>query len=187
MPEKELKEGMFLRFVGDKTPDALIPLFYKVIASEGFEYKFPFSAAVASGGESGFINVENLEPDDRPMHLFYVLWGIRDGCGYQIKIPTGTDRLGVDEDKDVARITNRHNPHYAPDPLYAFYIISDMYPAINAVNNTPASVTPEIYFMGEKYDLEIVDDDEILKRLNNFEKRESPWIPSENITLGGVA
>lgn len=178
---------MFAVLVGDKVPGDLKDEFLQILSVEPFEYTMTFDDAVASGSESGFQTVEKLEPNDKPFHLFWVTWGVRDGCEYQIKIPTGTDRLGVDEDKGIARITNRHSPYFSPDPALGFWLIPDHFPSINAINHTLASLTPKIYFKGFKYDIELVRDDELLKRLRNFEKRDSPYVPSKKITLGGVS
>lgn len=186
MPEKELKEGLYLLFAGDYVPDAYQGRYYRVEGVEGFEYTYTFEDAVASGSQSGFVNIEQLEPDDRPFHLLFVLWGIKDGLSYQLKLPTGTNRLGIDKDKDVARLDNRMNPYYAPEERYAFFLIHDQYPAINAINATPASVTPVIHFTGEKFDLLEVTDGQILDRLKDFEIRKTPYIPSQKISLGGV-
>lgn len=186
MPEKELKEGLYLQFAGDYVPEGYQGRHYQIQGVEGFEYTHTFAAAVASGSASGFENIEQLEPDDRPFHLLFVQWGIKDGLSYQLKLPTGTNRLGIDKDKDVARLDNRMNPYYAPEERYAFYLIHDQYPAINAINATPASVTPVIYFTGEKFDLLEVTDSEILTRLKDFETRKTPYIPSQKISLGGV-
>jgi len=169
MPEP-LKEGYYVRLVGAAVPSEYIDKYYQVVAVEGFTYETGQAdtaefTSVASGSESGFKNITVLEPDDKPFHLYYVKWGVRDGCEYQIKIPTGTNRLGLDEDMDVARIDNEKSPWYDPNPEYAFFLIHDMYPAINAINNTPSSVTPKVWFEGEKYDLAEVTDPDVLEKL----------------------
>lgn len=186
MPENELKEGMHIQLIGDKVPSELKDVFWKIKSKEGLEYTHEFDSAVSSGGESGYQTIEKLEPDERPFHLFYVLFGFKDGCEYQVKIPTGTNRFGIDEDKDVARLSNMISPWNDPNPNFAFYLIHDMYPAINAINNTPRSITPKVYFRGEKYDLEKETNGDKLEKLKNYETRETPYIPSKKITLGGV-
>jgi hypothetical protein len=159
--------------------------FFKVKTAEPFTYETGTSdtaefSAVASGSKSGFKNIEVLEPDDSPFHLFQVRWGVQDGCKYWIKIPTGTNRLGVDEDKDVGYITNTKSPYYAPNELYEIWLIHDFYPAIDAENITPSSLTPKVWFEGMKYDLEEVKDTRLLAMLKAGD------IPSRTITIGGV-
>ena len=184
---EDVKEGFYVRVL---TP-ALEGTFFRVGKSEPFTYETGTSdtaefASVASGSESGFKNIVVLEPDDAPKHLFWVLWGVKDGCKYYIKIPTGTDRLGTDEDKDVGFVTNEKSPHYAPDPVYGFWLVSDYYPAVNANNVTPFSLTPKVWFSGVKWDLDEVKDADILTKLRNLQKGAAPSIPFTEITIGGI-
>lgn len=158
------------------------PFLYETGTSDTAE----FSATVASGAESGFKNIPVLEPDDSPPRLFWVEWGVKDGCRYQIKIPTGTDRLGLDEDKDVGFLTNEKSPYFDPDPRFGFWIVANFYPAINAKNYTPNTLTPKVWFQGKKYDIIKVTDQEVITKLKNYERGISPSIPFTRITIGGV-
>lgn len=191
--ENELKEGYFFSFVGTNAPEAYKGKFYRVISVESFVYKTgdtttaEFTASVASGSESGFKLIEVLEPAKEKNHLFYVKWGIKDGMEYQIKIPTGTDRLGLDRDQDVAIIDNTKTPWCDMNPDFAFYLIHDLIPSFNAKNNTPAAGTPQIHFQGEKYHYEEITDPAILQKLRNYESGVTPYIPSKKVTLGGIA
>jgi hypothetical protein len=160
---------------------------FKVTGKEPFKYTTGDEATavfstVADAGESGFKNIELLEPSSKPRHLFQVLWGVKDGCTYYIKIATGTDRLGVDEDRDIGYIDNEMSPYYDPDPLYKFWLIENWYPSINAKNSTGGTVTPKVWFKGMKYDIEKVPEGAVLTKL----KAEPPQIPCKQITLGGV-
>jgi hypothetical protein len=184
---EDLREGYYVRVL---TP-ALEGRFFRVGKSEPFTYETGTSdvaefTEVESGSESGFKNIDVLEPDDSPRHLFWVEWGVKDGAKYYIKIPTGTDRLGTDEDKDVGFVTNEKSPYYAPDPRYGFWLVHDYYPAVNAVNVTPFSLTPKVWFEGVKWDLEDVVEPDVLEKLRNFQRGVSPGIPFTEITIGGI-
>lgn len=184
---EDIREGFYVRVL---TP-ALEFTFFRIGKSEPFTYETNTSdtdefSSVASGSESGYKNIDVLEPDDSPIHLFWTLWGVKGGCKYYIKIPTGTDRIGVDEDKDVGFLTNEKSPYYAPDPMYGFWLVSDYYPAINANNVTLFTLTPKIWFSGTKWDLEEVKDGGILEKLRNFQKGITPGIPFTEITIGGI-
>jgi hypothetical protein len=186
MIDLELKEGMYILLVGQAVPAEFKDVFLQILSQEPLDYQYTFSSSVSSGATSGYENIEYLEPDETPLHLSAVLWGIKDGCEYQIKIPTGTDRMGVDGSKSSARITNRDTPYFAPNPHYGFYLIHDLYPSIQANNVTPNSVTPILYFTGYKFGIARVTDDQILQRLRNFATHDVPYIPSKQITLGGI-
>lgn len=184
---EDIREGYYVKVL---TP-ALEGKFFRVGKEEGFDYETGTSdtaefTAVASGSESGFKNIDVLEPDEAPMHLFWVEWGLKDGCKYSIKIPTGTDRLGVDEDKDVGFVTNEKSPYYAPDPLYGFWLVADYYPAVNAENVTPFSLTPKVWFRGKKWDVDEVTEADMIIKLQNYEKGITPSIPFTKITIGGI-
>ncbi len=151
--------------------------YFQVQATEPFNYatgegsETEFSS-VSTGSTSGFKNIKILEPDKTPRRLFQVWPGIKDGCVYFVKIPTGTNRWGIDEDKDVGYLDNLKSPYYAKNRHYEIWLISDFYPSINASNATGASITPKVYFEGMKYDIK-----ELLGKPAVFRA----------LTLGGVA
>lgn len=171
--------------------EGLSSKFFQVKNSEPFEFETgdeasAIFAAVTSGSESGFKPIDVIEPDDSPMHLYYVLWGVKDGCKYFVKIDTGTNRFGIDEDKDIGYITNEKSPYFAPDPAYAFWLVNNHYPSINAVNVTKDSLTPKVWFRGFKYDLVEVKDPQTIVLLRNYESGRSPNLPFKRVTIGGV-
>ena len=169
---KDLREGYYVQISG---------VFYQIIAKEPFRYVTSSStgefSAVATGSESGFQNLENLEPDAG--RLYQCFFGVADGCEYYFKVPTGTDRWGVDEDKDIGYIDNIISPHFAPNPNFEVFLVENFYPSVNAKNNTGVSQTPKVYSEGFKFDLRDVEEDEEKELLDG--KR-----PFTIITLGGV-
>lgn len=178
-----LKRGYFVELVWPGSPP---DNYFKITAVEPFEYETgteetPVFTPLAPGSESGFRNIPVLEPDDVPPHLFQVLWGVKDTkVKYYFKLPTGTNRYGTDDDKDIGFITADRSPYYAPNPLYQFWLLHAWYPSINAVNESPATITPKIWFRGMKYDIEKVTDAETLEGLKTGR------IPCTRIVLGGV-
>lgn len=141
---------------------------FNYATGEGSSTEF---TSIATGAASGFKNIDILEPDDNPRRLFQVRFGVKDGCTYFFKIPTGTNRWGVDVDKDVGYIDNEKSPYYAMNPNYEFWLIHDVYPSVNASNATGASVTPKVHFEGFKYDITEITKPSIFR----------------TITIGGVA
>lgn len=136
--------------------------FFQIVAKEPFRYITSAStgefSAVTDGSESGFQNLENLEPDEG--RLYQCFFGVADGCQYYFKIPTGTDRWGIDQDKDIGFIDNLISPYFAPNPNFEVFLVENIYPAINAKNSTGVSLTPKIYAEGFKFDLRAVTDEE---------------------------
>jgi hypothetical protein len=175
-----LKENYFI-YIGDP-----INKFYKITRREAFEFETgredtAIFSAVSSGSESGYKNIDILEPDETPRHLFQVLWGVKDTLvRYYLKLPTGTNRFGTDEKKDIGYINAERSPYYAPNPDYMFWLVNDWYPSINAVNESPVTITPKIWFRGMKYDIEEVKETKVLSMLK------SGQLPHRKITLGGI-
>lgn len=169
---KDLKEGYYVQISGD---------FFQIIAKEPFRYVTDSSTAefssVANGSESGYQNIENLEPDEG--RLYQCLFGVADGLEYFFKIPTGTDRWGIDEDKDIGFIDNILSPHFAPNPNFEVFLVENIYPAVNAKNSTGVAVTPKLYAEGFKYDLREVTAEEY----DDLTKNKRPFTI---ITIGGV-
>lgn len=170
-----LKEGYYVTL--SNRPEKI----YKVTAVEPFEFETgdqtdTIFSSVASGAESGFQPIDELEPDDKPAHLFQVLWGVKSSGRYYIKIPTGTNRFGIDTDYDIGYITNEKSPYHSPNPLYLFWTVHDFYPAINFSNTTLRAITPKVWFKGMKYSIEEVKGAE----LSLAKERAKP------ITMGGI-
>lgn len=168
MDDVFLKEG-FVVWIDDP-----LKKFYTISRREAFDYETgdensAYFSTVASGSTSGFKGIEILEPDNKPPHLFQVLWGVADTgkIKYYIKIPTGQNRIGVDEDKEIGFINADKSPHYDPNPMYQFYLINGWYPSIDCRNGSPVTITPKIWFRGMKYDIEELTNKTKLAALEN--------------------
>lgn len=178
----------YIRFVGDHVPEGRVKKYYKILSKEPIQYETGRSdtaefSAVASGANSGFKSIEILEPDDH--HLVGFDWGLKDACRYHVKIPTGRDRLGIDKDMDVGFVYNLMSSYLLPNPVYGFWLVEDMYPAFDAYNDSPVSVTPKIYFYGFKFAMKEVKDGTLIARLDSFKNGQGGQ-PFTNLTLGGV-
>lgn len=159
--------------------------FYRIVNVEPFEYRTgeestAHFSAVEVDGESGHTNITTLEPDDVPRRLFQVRMGVMYGFKYYIKIPTGTARFGIDEDKNIGFLDNFMSPFDAPNEDFEFFLVNSFYPSINAKNKTSISMTPRIHFVGFKYDIEEVKDGAVLSKLENGQ------MTFKKINIGGV-
>jgi len=138
--------------------------YYKIVKREPFDYETgeedtAVFSTVAFGAESGFRNIDQLDPDKDPLHLFQVRWGVQDTrAKYYIKIPAGQNRYGVDEDKEIGFINADRSPFYDPNPLYEFFLMYDWVPAFNCKNTGPVTITPKLWFRGMKYNIERISD-----------------------------
>jgi hypothetical protein len=162
---------------------------YKVANPEPFNYRTgdgPVAefASLAAGVASAFINISNLEPDKSPPHLFYIVPGVEDTeVKYNIKIPAGTDRLGTDVIQNAGFLDAYRSPFYSPNPQYAFWLISDYFPAISANNVSNEARTPRVWFNGYKYDLIALDpvkDQQLIAKLSTGQTA------ATRINIGGV-
>lgn len=157
----QLKAGYFFTLVGTVAESRkLVGKYFLAVREEPFVYvtnegdDTEFDASVATGGESGSKDITALKPNEN--QLYFVKPGVKDGCDYYMKIPSGHDRWGVSEDVDVGHIDNEVSPYCDPSDEYSFWLIEDMYPAFIAVNNSGKSLTPKVYFQGIKFDYEEV-------------------------------
>lgn len=161
--------------------------YFRVTTVEPFEYEIngggtdEFTDSVAASGTSGYKNITNLEPDDRPRRLFQVHMGVQNQGEYKIKNPPGTNRWGVDADKDAGSITNIKSPFWAPNPKYEIWLVQNYYPSINCINNDADNgIYPWLRFTGYKYDIELVTEPKII----NYIKANQ--LKHRKIVLGGV-
>jgi hypothetical protein len=176
-----LKEGHFVWI------DEPFNSYYKIIRREPFDFvtgeeDSTIFAAVSSGSDSGYKNIELLEPDSDPLHLYQVRWGVEHtgDIKYYMKIPTGVNRFGVDEDKEVGFINADKSPHYDPNPDFEFYLISEWYPSINCSNDSSFTITPKVYFRGMKYDIQPVTDRTVIQKIETGQQAH------RRIILGGI-
>jgi hypothetical protein len=139
--------------------------FYRIVRREPFDFvtgeESPaIFSTVASGSDSGYKNITTIEPDNDPLHLYQVLWGVRDigQIKYYLKIPTGQNRFGVDESKEIGYINADKSPFFEPNPTFQFWIIHDWFPAIKCVNNSAVYIVPKVWFRGMKYDIQKLPD-----------------------------
>lgn len=153
-----IKAGNFFKIIRDA--EALKVNSTDLVLTDAF-------ASVATAGESGFKDHEKLEPRESPPELYRVRWGVKDGCDYYIKLPSGTERLGVYEKKDVGKIAALDSDYLAPAEEYGFWMIHGDFPSFNAKNYTGYSITPCVYFEGEKYNIEKITDEVTLKLLKD--------------------
>lgn len=138
-------------------------------------------SSVSSGSHSGDKSVDVLEPDVSPRHLFQVLWGVKDvDMRYYLKLPTGTSRMGTDDEKSVGYVNAVRSPYYDPNPQFMFWLISDYYPAFDVYNDSPIDLTPYIRFTGMKYDITEVKDPTVIDALKKKK------LPCRDITIAGV-
>lgn len=146
-----LLEGHFVK-IGDE--------FFVVQSREAFNYitgnttTAEFTTSVATGSESGFVNIDVLDPVKTGSAQLYQIWmGVKDGIRYFVKIPSGTNRFGVNEDQDVGFIDNEKSPYFAMNKLYEFWLVEHAFPSVNADNDTGKTIYPKVFFEGMKYEL----------------------------------
>lgn len=135
-----------------------------------------------------------MEPDNNPPRLFWIVWGVEDTeVQYKISIPTGFARLGTDVDKQVGFVDAFRSPFTDPNPRYAFWLISNFFPAVNAINNSNLARTPRVWFEGYKYDIvRIVESSgrpssNVRVDPSLLQKLRSGQVPFTRITIGGVS
>jgi len=167
--------------------DEPLKKFYRIVRCEPFDYvtgeeDTAVFTTVASGSESGFKNISALEPDDKPLHLFQVLFGVQHtgDIKYFVKLPAGQNRFGIDTDKEIGFVNAEKSPYYDPNAQFQFYLISEWYPSVNCVNGSPVTITPKIWFTGMKYDIEPITDAATIAAIN------AGKIPHRQIFFGGI-
>ena len=99
---------------------------------------------------------------------------------YYWKIPTGTNRFGVDVSKSIGFLDNYMSPFDDPNEDFEIWLVREYYPAVNAQNKSTVPLTPQIHFTGFKYSIEEIKDPEILRRLD------TGIIPCRKIIIGGL-
>lgn len=110
-------------------------------------------AAVLAAANSGWIDLDDLDPRDNPKELLQIRMGFEDGLNYYIKYPSGTNIHGINRDKDVAYLDAMKSPRLLPNDDYEYWALHDWYPSVNAVNPTAYADTPKVFAEGWRYTL----------------------------------
>ena len=150
-----IKPGFYVQLVAASSEDPMNNKIIQILREEASDYETGDGATaefstVASGSNTGFRQVVSLEPDTG--RLAWYKWGIFTGGVYEMQVNAGSSRLGVDEAKAAANITMEKSPSFDPEDDYAFYLVTDWWPAINCTNTTPNTITPKVRFIGWKWD-----------------------------------
>lgn len=175
--------------------------FFVIGAAEGLKYitnsgNASEFAANPTATTTSATTIGAMEPNDSPAHLYQVWWGIQDGEQYKVQVPTGTSRLGPDQDRTSTYLTVHDTNRWAPDKLLTeMWLIRNYYPAYVVYNATPYTQTPRIWFYGWMYDIKLLQDKQLSVApndtlLNNLRGalagKNSSIIPFKRITIGGV-
>ena len=139
-------------------------------------------SAVTTGSNSGKIELEYLEPAD--LEIWLVMFGVKDGCTYQMSLPANVERNGVYKDTGntgIGRFGNKESPYYRPNPQFAIWLPMGMTPFVIAYNNTGKTVTPKLYCFIIKFLVEKVTSKDLIQKLNNRE------INSTQLEIGGIS
>lgn len=148
---KPIRVGEILRL--SISPEIL----YVIRAREKFNTDSPEKtvafSAVAAAANSGFIDLDDLDPRETPPELVQIRLGFEDGFDYYIKYPSGTNIHGVNLDKDVGFINSERSPALAPNDDYEYFATHGWWPTVNAKNHTAYSDTPKVYAEGWRYTL----------------------------------
>lgn len=151
------KEGYVVTFQGD---EGFNGKFYRLLTTEDFEYVTgqtsgtPEFSTVTTNNNTGFKDIDVLEPSHVPLRCAYVEMGFKDGLNYAFKLKSGVIRYGPDHDLNAAVLNNLKSPFFSP--VLSFWLVWDWFPSVQATNTTPFTVTPKVYFRGKKYDIEEV-------------------------------
>lgn len=170
-------------FVGLQLVDTIT--FFKVGNVEALQFdtgkeSTAIFSAVASGSNSDFQNIDELEPDDKPVnHLFQVRMGCFYNMEYAVKIPTGTSRFGIDTAKDIGFFDAELSPHLAPSKLSEFWLIKNFFPQVKATNNSATTLIPKLRWVGWKYEIYPVDNE-------TQDKLKRGQLPYKHISIGGL-
>ena len=140
-----------------------------------------YFSAIASGATSGYQNILELQPEDKPRrNLFQVLIGVQYKMRYYFKIPTGTNRFGTDVSKDIGYLTPTMSPYFNPNKNFQMWFVDEYYPSVNVTNDAPfETLRPRFRVVGFKYELLECESREL-------ERLQSGSQIYKHITVGGL-
>jgi len=148
---KYLRNGDLIRISDD--PSQVFAVMLKEKFNTDAANRTQAYAAVAAAANSGWIDLDNLDPRDKPKELLQIRLGFEDGLDYYVKYPSGTNMHGINRDKDIGMLNAQLSPRLLPNDDYEYWAINGWYPSINAKNETAYADTPRVYAEGMRYSL----------------------------------
>lgn len=132
------------------------PILHEVVSREKFNWhtgQAPTAefAAVLNNANSGWVDLERLDPRQNPAELMQIRLGFEDGLAYFIKYPSGTNIHGVNRDKDIGYLDSERSPKLLPNDDYEYWATYGIYPSVNAQNTTGYTDTPMVFAEGWRY------------------------------------
>jgi hypothetical protein len=180
-----LKAGYYVRWFNPSTNTYQYYWLKQEETEPGYIYKFQTAISATSAGS--YEAVKDMQPS--PGHLFEMLMGFQTRCDVFLQVPGGSAVGGTDQRptetstfEAVGFYNMMMSPFYHPDPITHIYFayLGNLlyYPWVKAYNPTPITLTPRIRFVGKMFETQLVQDTDLISRLD---KRVIPWTP---ISLG---
>ena len=157
-----LKEGHFISFE-DRVNGVTRYAFVK--RREFSDYVYPWPESIAPGTTSGPHTVEYLEPTVNLKQLFQVIFGIKGEVYLYVNLPVEIARHGLPKiPKHTAAVrrigyyTQHLSPYDQPDWVTEHFLLRPLttFIALTAYNPTAITVTPEVRFLVNKLELELL-------------------------------
>lgn len=121
-------------------------------------YTTPEFSSVAGNASSGFKSFkESLQPPKSPARLYFVVPAIWDRFQYRIELQSGrTKRGGIHSVQGGGYFDNQICPYPVDTEKnfrFAFWLVEDHYPSIDARNKSPSAAIPIPIFEGDQFDI----------------------------------
>lgn len=197
-----LKEGFYVRipkeqyetYIG-KLPDVYTGIKYAYIYLD-MEEEIPANVYVwpplLPRTDTGFVDVTKEVPlkTEKPGLLYQYFRGCKTMCRQYTRSPVGAIALAPDArpwdikaTPGVGYLDESNSPFDFPSPLSEIFIVKGVSFEMLAWNPTPIPLTPETNFIGKKFRFSLIEDRDVIKRLEDrvipsrpisFEKRITP-------------
>ncbi len=157
-----IKEGHFISFE-DRVNMATRYAFIKRREFSNYVYKWP--EPVAPFSTSGPYSMEYLEPTINLKQMFQIIFGIEGEVDIYVNLPVETARHGLPKIpkatatvREIGYYTQHMSPFDQPDWITEHFLLRPIttFIALTAYNPTGISITPKIYFIVNKLELELL-------------------------------
>lgn len=164
VPEPGDRQKPYFVHLGDREIQTIYVFGKTAVENQSF-------GQIASGNDKDRVEILDMQPNKD--HIYQMRFGVRGPVQMYLNVPTTREIGGLDNQpalgsgyRDLGYYDQFMHPVYKLNPMTERWYNYDYYPSFKLYNpaNTPHS--PEIVFRGAMFEFKLVEDQEILRLLN---------------------
>ena len=125
---------------------------YYVVTHKDSIFYVQTHSAISAGATQSYAEITNLDPPKYQLYQLKNLRLVRGNVKVYLKQPASTNRFGTNRSPDGGYLTDEYD-----EMDINLFIIEDYPPNVQIINNTLATITPILRWIGYRYQIKELD------------------------------